>query len=76
MTLTDGAIFRPVVQIPAWRNFRLPITVGLVLLIMAVTLPLVVFFQISIKKAQKNGNCSPWVFRKDLRVVFFANLAS
>ncbi|MDA1090086.1 MAG: ribbon-helix-helix domain-containing protein, partial [Proteobacteria bacterium] len=25
---------------------------------------------------QKNRNCSPWVFRKDLRVVFFANLAS
>ncbi|MDA1323904.1 MAG: hypothetical protein O3C34_04090, partial [Proteobacteria bacterium] len=24
----------------------------------------------------KLRNCSPWVFRKDLRVVFFANLAS
>jgi len=53
-TMTDGTIFAPVGLSGAGRKFRLPITAGLVLLIMAVTLPLVVFFQISIDKAQKN----------------------
>ena len=54
MTNIVGTLFPPATRMRARGKFRLPVTSGLVLLILAVAMPFVAFINIGLNKAQKN----------------------